>query len=199
MIKYIFTSADRPEYHESMLIIKIRPTAVQSRRAGARAAASLSETESPGLSILTAMERGGTIKRITPLAPEAERRGTRAAASFGVAAMVASSQPSESKDPNEGVHLVEMEKGSAVSDVQMRLANDPSVEFVSRVPVRYLLAKAPPARKASALSAAAAVPPPAATMWNLDKILWRQARALRGFKDATKIRDRKSTRLNSSH
>jgi len=182
MIKYVFTSADRPEYHDSMLIMKLRPTPPQPRRGGVRAAASLSDSESPGLSILTAMERSGTIKRITPLAPEAERRGTSAAASFGVAAMVASSQPSDSKDPNEGVHLVEMEKGSAVSDVQMRLANDPGVEFVSRVPVRYLLAKARPVRRA-----AASVPPPASTMWNLEKILWRQARALKGFKDATKI------------
>jgi subtilisin family serine protease len=188
MIKYIFTSADRPEYHDSMLIMKMRPTAAQPRRAGVRAAASLSETESPGLSILSAMERGGAIKRITALAPETERRGALAAASFGVAAMVASAQPSESRDPNAGVHVVEMEKGAGVSDVQMRLANDPSVEFVSRVPVRYLVAKARPARKASARSAAAAVPPPASTMWNLDKILWRQARALRGFKDAGKIR-----------
>jgi subtilisin family serine protease len=185
MIKNIFTSADRPEYHESMLLMKMRPTVAQPRRAGVRAAAALSDSESPGLSILAAMERSGTIKRITALAPEAERRGARAAASFGVAAMVASSQPSESKDPNANVHIIEMEKGCPVADVQLRLANDPSVEFVSRVPVRYLLAKARP-RKVS--SAAAAVPPPAATMWNLDKILWRQARAIKGFKDAAKIR-----------
>ena len=187
MIRYVFTSADRPEYHESMLIMKMRATAAPPRRAGVRAAAALTDTESPGLSILSAMERNGAIKRITPLAPEAEKRGPRAAASFGVAALAASARPSESKDPNQGVHLVEMEKGSSVSEVQSRLADDPSVEFVSRVPVRYLLARARPTRKASS-SAALAVPPPASTMWNLDKILWKQARAIKGFKDAAKIR-----------
>ena len=183
MIKTVFTSADRPEYHDSMLIMKLRPAAAQPRRGGASAAASLSESESPGLSILSVMERSGAIKRITSLAPEPAGRGGVAAASLGVAALVASVPPSESKDPNAGVHVVEMEKGSGISDVQMRLANDPNVEFVSRVPVRYLVAKARPARKA-----AAAVPPPASTMWNLEKILWKQARAIKGFKEATKIR-----------
>ncbi|MEK6321257.1 MAG: S8 family serine peptidase [Acidobacteriota bacterium] len=180
MIKDIFSSANRPEYHENTLIVKLRPTA-KPRRAGARALV-MSAVESPGLSALSTLERGGLIKRVTALSRPAERRAAMFGARLGVTAMLAAAPAHDSKDANAGVHLIEMEKGGDTSDVQTRLASDPNVEFVSRVPVRYLVAKS--VRKAGIAKAA----PPTSTMWNLAKILWKEARAKSGFKDANQIR-----------
>jgi subtilisin family serine protease len=78
-----------------------------------------------------------------------------------------------------------MERDGDVSTLQVALANDPNIEFVSRVPVRYLTV-----RKAAAQAGAgiAAVPPPASTMWNLQKINWEQARALPNFSNASSVK-----------
>jgi subtilisin family serine protease len=83
-------------------------------------------------------------------------------------------------DPNAGVSIVEVQREQDVPRLQDELRADPQVEFVSRVPVRYLKVK-------RAARRAAGGPPPAGTMWNLRRIAWAQARARRGFKDARAI------------
>ena len=180
MIKTVFSSANRPEYHENSLIVKLRSTA-RPRRAGA-AAFMISATDAPGLSALSDLERGGLIKRVTPLSRTSERRAARSGARMGVSAMLAAEPASDSLDLNAGVHLIEVERTGDAHDVHMRLAHDPNVEFVSRVPVRYLVARK--TRKAGVAKAS----PPASTMWNLAKIRWKEARAKTGFKDAKQIR-----------
>jgi subtilisin family serine protease len=76
------------------------------------------------------------------------------------------------------------------------------VEAVSRVPVRYLVARptsprgAPAARPTVSSSTTAkpptavpaAAPPPADTLWNLRKVRWSDARAVVNFKDGSDIR-----------
>jgi len=86
------------------------------------------------------------------------------------------------------VQLVELEHDADVEDVQTSLANDPHVDFVSRVPIRYLAlpARARPRRASTAASPATATTPPS-TLWNLRKIRWAEARAKLGFKDASQV------------
>jgi len=79
-----------------------------------------------------------------------------------------------------------MEQEGHVSELQTALANDPNVEFVSRVPIRYLCV----ARKSSSSNrlTVAANAPDLSQLWNLRKVRWKQARNLKGFKDAGAIK-----------
>jgi subtilisin family serine protease len=89
------------------------------------------------------------------------------------------------------VSLLELERDADATELQVALADDPHVEFVSRVPVRYLLARRrSPAPRAGTPRGAtiAAVPPPATTMWNLAKIRWAEARGTSGYREPTAIR-----------
>lgn len=96
-------------------------------------------------------------------------------------ALVASVDVPAAEDTNAGVNLVEVENDDDVPNLQRSLANDPNVEYVARVPVRYL-AVDPPGMGVEA------VPPPATTMWNLQKIRWQEARALPNFREADEVR-----------
>lgn len=196
MFKQVFSSEDLPKYHDGMLIVKMRPTAsfesLAVRGTGVAVAA-----ESPGMSALSFFERGGMIKRIVSLSPQTEAGLESLGGRRGIAVMESASAVADKKesDINTGVSIIELEEDKDVSEIQVAMANDPTIEFVSRVPVRYLVAKAgaykntSAGKKAGASKAGiAAVPPPASTLWNLSKISWKQARALAGFKDATKIR-----------
>ncbi len=190
MFKQVFSSEDLPKYHDGMLIVKMRPTAsfdsIPFHGAGVAVAA-----ETSGMSALSFFERGGMIKRIVSLSPQTEAGLEALGGRRGIAVMAAASATADKKDKdiNTGVSIIELEKDKDVTEMQVAMAKDPTIEFVSRVPVRYLVAKSVAYKKAGASKAGiAAVPPPASTMWNLSKISWRQARALAGFKDATKIR-----------
>lgn len=192
----LFSSGSGPLYHEGMLVLKTRP---EVRRLAAvamnGASRSAAVANSPGLSALTVLERAGRIKRITPLSRSAERAVPRSAGrSF--AALVASQTEAES-DLNAGVCLLEAERDEDLPELQLALANDPEVEYVSRVPVRYLLVSPYPEGSGNESSGGslpgsgagiAAVPPPASTMWNLLKIQWAEARRLPAFQEAQGIR-----------
>lgn len=172
-----------PTYHDDMLIVKLRaaPVPVVTEAVGAAAVA----FASPGLSRLSMYERAGLIKRVVPLDNPASAR-VLVGAMTPMAALslpVAPLAEAESS-PNAGVNILELQKGTDLSQLQMALAQDSSVDFVSRVPVRYLLARTrksaaskPRNGPVGASSTIAAVPPPAHTMWNLKKILWSEARA----------------------
>jgi subtilisin family serine protease len=75
-----------------------------------------------------------------------------------------------------------MDRSSDVAELQSALAHDPAVEFATRVPVRYLLARRPVRRTV------AAAPPAASTMWNLRKIKWAEARSRPAFREATDVK-----------
>ena len=108
------------------------------------------------------------------------------------AAFAAAAVPLDRDDANAGVTILELQRDEDVRETQVALARDPNVQFVARVPIRYLVAKGRPPREQGRTRARrpgiAAVPPAASTMWNLSKIKWAEARARQGFKDATNVR-----------
>ncbi len=166
-----------PEYHEDMLLVKMRPSAAMFATA---AALPTVLSASPGLSVLNVYERAGMIKRVTPLRQPAGGYSTPAAR-LPLAVLASSAVPPVAGEPKltTGTCLIELQKGTDQQQLQMALANDLHVEFVSRVPIRYLLARPRhadhPSPSAGAREMAAAAPPPAATLWNLLKIKWREA------------------------
>lgn len=186
-MKEFFSADDMPEYHEKLLVVRMQsaaqPEIASFSLMGARGGA----PETPGLSALAMFERGGMIKRVTPIAPQAARRSQRGPrrAMASVEASFALDQEAGS-DLHSGVNVIEMEHEGNVAELQSALAKDPLVEFVSRVPRRYLLVakkKSGSNQRTIAINA-----PDPSQMWNLQKIRWQGARALKGFKDATSIK-----------
>ncbi|MGL6076527.1 MAG: S8 family serine peptidase [Fimbriiglobus sp.] len=135
----------------------------------------------PGLGTLMAYERSGLIRRVIPLTDEAPSIATRGETPL-LATFAAASSPSLSDEPNAGVTLVELYRDHDLSMLETELRRDPSVESVSRVPVRYLTAK----KNVTGASPAAAAPN--SPLWNLTRIRWAEARQKAGFKDATSIK-----------
>lgn len=202
----IFSGAHAPKFHERMLVMKVRPAAAQSLEATVRrqpagiASATSSRRlvdaarelfDTPGMNLLERLERGGLIKRITLLAPGAAaelgnaRHGAVATVAMSHGRPRARSRTATTTDPNAGVSLVELGRDEDAVALQKAMADDPHIEFVARVPVRYLLAAR--RKPGSARTGARRAAPPASTMWNLRTIRWAQARAARGFKDAKAV------------
>ncbi len=196
IIKEAFNSSQLPEYHEGMLIVKINSSNSPAGMMAMTAEASGSSLNSPGISALSFYEKAGLIKQVTAISGSRSEniQPMGSVPNMTMSVMASSLVESDAKDLNRGVNLVEMEKDADVSGLQVALANDPNVEFVSRVPVRYLAVAKTAAYKTGAARARktgagiAAVPPPASTMWNLKKINWEGARALPGFSDAGSVK-----------
>ena len=200
MIKQFFTSAELPKYHDAMLIMKVRPSAGPAMAAAAARPAGMgiaggagfgaTEFSTPGLAALSVLERGGLIKRVTPLSRQADEATPAMAPRRAMSALALSAGAgprARRQTQNTGVNVVELEDDTDVAELQIALANDPHVEFVSRVPVRYMVVAKKSAKKPAKGRIATTSPPPASTMWNLRKIEWARARALRGFRDATRL------------
>jgi hypothetical protein len=199
MIKKILTDGTRPEYHEGMLIVKMRNTVSPMMSFNVAGGLAMSALGTPGLSALDTFERGGLIKRVIPLARRRTTETTGLGMLSAMATVAMAVEPAASTDSNAGVSILELERESDAQHLQNALASDPNVEFVSRVPIRYIelptrgrertsatsLDEKPPAGSGGATIAA--TPPDVAAMWNLKKILWNQARGLPGFKDANKV------------
>ncbi|MGB8508208.1 MAG: S8 family serine peptidase [Pyrinomonadaceae bacterium] len=197
MIRKMITGSGLPEYHEGLLIVKVRATTTPMMSFTTTTGMGASALSSPGMSALSIFERGGLIKRVTPLSRSVEDE-TASGLRRPTVMMAMSIENAAPTDPHAGVSIVELERDSDIPNLQNALASDPNVEFVSRVPVRYLEATAR-ARGRSSKSASPgdansggatimAAPPPASTLWNLRKIQWEQARSLPGFQDATNVR-----------
>jgi subtilisin family serine protease len=170
-----------PAYHEDLLLIKVKPSAATfatPAMGGLIGAA--------GFSVLATLERGGFIRRVIPLGPQA------GPPSFSATAMLAGSAANFTRGPSAlaGVSLIELEPGTDSKQLRMAMAGDPNIDSVSLVPVRYLMARArkravkpapPPATPAD-------TPPTQYTLWNLDKIKWREAIAAGlGLADAVHV------------
>lgn len=179
-----FSSRQLPEYHEGMLIVKIRSSSsLRSAVAATRETGSV--LESPGIAALSTFERAGLIKKITPIARPIQEESPIIAPQRVMAAIATSIERGSPDNVNTGVNIIELERDQDLPELQIALANDPNVEFVSRVAVRYLVSKSQPGSTGIGV---AAVPPPASTMWNLAKIRWQEARALSSFQEASGIR-----------
>jgi subtilisin family serine protease len=187
MIPQVFQTAGLPAYHDRLLIMKMRPTVVPAATFAA-VTGGPGALMSVGLSALATLERGGLIRRITPLFRQATDKKRRIPLRGAMAMLTESVTNALKEDPQAAVSLVELEHESDVPPLHAALANDPAVEFVSRVPVRYLVATGRAGRTATpSAPTIAATPPAVSTMWNLRKIQWSEARAAGGFKEATEI------------
>ncbi len=175
------TRDELPMYHPGMLILKLRPAAGGSSFASftSRSETTAIPSVSPGASTLSMFERAGLIKRVVPLTRKTSQERTVAASRGMLGALSIPNAPPQATDYGTGVNIIEIEQDKELHDLQIALANDPGVESVSRVPVRYLHVTSPVVN---------AVPPPASSMWNLTKIQWNQARALPNFQEATSIK-----------
>jgi subtilisin family serine protease len=169
-----------PAYHDDLLIVKVQPTGATFATATPQAAMT-ALAAAPGLSALAYFERAGLVRRVVPLG----RRAAVPAAgpSPAVAMLALAATPPEGRPGlNVGVSLVELQPGTNLQQLQSSLAGDPHVAFVSRVPVRYLMAlKRATARRhrtprRPAAGAAPAATPPTGDTWNLQRIHWREAR-----------------------
>jgi len=157
---------DLPEYHDDLLIMKVRPDAGLLATPGALGGDFRESSEAPGLSTLALYERAGFIKRVIPLHGAALRAAAPAGGALeGIVAAAASFGGTPA--PNNGVTMLELHPGTNPVQLQTALGDDASIEYVSRVPVRYLMVD----------TTSAATPPPADNLWNLKKIRWAEARA----------------------
>jgi subtilisin family serine protease len=198
----LFSSQSIPEFHDGMLFVQMRASSAPLATASA-ALAAVSEPPSSGLAAMAFYERAGLVKRVVPVPrrPSVAASGVspmafHASGAFGATAALMAAAGMGKDRTDAGLSLVELERNEDVPKLQLALANDPNVNSVSRIPVRYLAARAvaagrsrrAPARAPTGAGIAAAVPPPdPSTMWNLRKIKWAEARALSGFADASNI------------
>lgn len=185
-------SEDFPAYHPGMVEVKFRtdsgPMAASMAMGAGLAMTRASASGSPGTGVLLAFERAGLIRKVTSLV-DSSLMAMASAETPMLSALSASLRPSAANDPNAGVNLVELHDDSSTDSLVTQLSQDPSVESVSRVPIRYLLAKRAPSRSpTSGPAVPAAAAPPANTLWNLARIRWAQARQKPGFQDANLIK-----------
>jgi subtilisin family serine protease len=197
----VFTTEALPTHHDNLLIVRVRKEILAGFAAatptGALPPGIMGGVSGPattvGLGALSFYERAGAVKRVVPLRRD-EGRAAQAPGSSALSALMFSPPMPAKEDPNDGVSIIELERGHDPQQLQIALANDPNVLSVSKVPCRYLTAR--PSRPRAALAptvvqpgtTVAAVPPAVPIMWNLAKISWEQARGRSGFQDADRIR-----------
>jgi len=191
-----------PAYHSAKLIVKMTPAAAGPVRAfaapmAAAAMAAAAMPLTPGFSTLAKFVKAGLIKQVVPLARQIEvapaiagARGMIAHMAAGLAGIAAAGAPAPKPDANAGVSILELEDDGHVEELRAAFSHDPTVEFAARVPVRYLLVRAPARKEKKKRGGAtvAANPPASSAMWNLQKIQWEAARALTGFTDAAQVK-----------
>ena len=164
----LFLNQGLPNYHDNLLIVKVRPAA----RIFATTTATGDFLGAPGFMALATFERAGFIKSITPLSSATDTLPAAGAVAT-MASILETAQPNKKSGITlSGVSLIELEKGVDHKQVRLAMANDPYIESVSLVPVRYLMAR--PIVTPMPVTFAA-TPPDANTMWNLRKIKWREA------------------------
>ena len=183
-----------PLYHADRLVIRMRPAArpmVSAAAAMVREGSGRADTfESAGASALASFQRAGLIRRVTPIAAEAGGRGPFLGPQAAMVALSASMDAPEGT-MHARASVLDLQPGTDIGQIQVALASDPLVEFVGRLPVRYLFAKASkpkPKRAGRKPRVAATTPPPSLRMWNLQRIRWEQARARPKYKDGSTIK-----------
>jgi subtilisin family serine protease len=152
-----------------------------------------------GMSALAHYERAGLVKRVVSVARPGigeldvaeEAILARAPGGFRAAAALMATASRPATRPDAGLSFIELQRPEDTEGLRQALANDPSIQNVSRVPLRYLVARKPATGKrqgSAAAKAGIAAAAPTTAMWNLEKIKWAQARALANFKDATQVK-----------
>jgi len=191
------------QFHDDRLIVKLYPAgAVSGIRARAMQAESSFMASNPGMGMLERMDRAGMIDRVTSLDAMELQSPNRIASSSAfvrMMSMASATSGTASNSASTGMRMVRMSAGADLGQLQGALMEDPSVEMVSRVPIRYLLAKKKTAAKAARTKGSSrtsntkkgigisAIPPSPTMMWNLQKIKWDAAR-LAGLNQASSVR-----------
>jgi hypothetical protein len=161
-----------------MLVIRLHPTAADLSAQAAR-------EESPkglshGIAALQAHDEGGQLKRLSALAAGSRAHphppGRRLLAAAGAVG-------AERRSPKQGAGslLVELHESANLDALHETLMGDPHVEWVARVPTRYLVC-------AAGLGAGRSEPPPPSDLWNLRRIRLDQAARLPNFAEAYDVR-----------
>jgi subtilisin family serine protease len=163
-------------HHDQMLIIKVRSGARDiSPRLRGPARADIRE-RSPGLAALRAGERDGQVLHIAHLR---RRRGPNGERTRSVASHVRQAAQDVARGVRHGgALLIQLHDGAPLGALKRALARDPHVEYVAPVPARYAFAPAPPR----------AIPFPLEREWNLRRIQWPEARKLKRFRSADRLR-----------
>jgi hypothetical protein len=143
MIPKQVPSQNLPEYHDRLLLVRLNPDVKAAADAAVKSfAASAVTTAESVLQVLTGvvpalgcMLRAGMVRRVAPLARR-KTKGFMDAAS----ALAASFTDSTSVGQRAigGTAIVEVERGVDLRTAQNRIVEDTQVQFVSRVPMRYL-------------------------------------------------------------
>ncbi len=181
----VFTTEALPQHHDDILIVNMRSEAGAPAAATAMRAAGL---DAPGIDALSYFARAGRIKRVVPLRP-GEEAVTAPSPMAAAAAMMGPGRLPGAPEAVAPVRFIEMVDPGEARRLQDALANDPSVLSVSQVPIRYLAAgRSPRKRVVAGGIGIQAVPPAVPVLWNLEKIQWREARAMAGFREAEQIR-----------
>jgi|HubBroStandDraft_6_1064221.scaffolds.fasta_scaffold65466_2 subtilisin family serine protease len=198
MLLRLYESQQPPAFHDDLLILKLRPTAANlasSLGAQPMGIAGAQPAFGPmglshGLALLSVYERSGFIKRVVPLGKRTRARGAGAPL-MGVATMLSTAAASDQvPQDSTGVNILELQEGTNVDQLRMSLGADPNVEFVSRVPIRYLMGRArqvPRAPRAAGGATIAATPPAENMLWNLQKIRWYDARQTLNLADDVRV------------
>jgi hypothetical protein len=193
-----------PEFHDELLVVRFRPdlgnvaASAMAMAAGAAIAMVTLESTVAGAAwtaatqiapSLLAMERSGLIRRVVPLirseTPAALDAASAVLSSFGAEKNVTRLGSAIAS----GTAFVQLEKGVDVHEARRRLSDDAQVQFVSRVPLRYMaLPTAKPRRRPPSPSTAAAPPPAPSGLWNLLKVQWATARNKSEFVDADNVK-----------
>jgi len=200
---------DAPMYHEDRLLVKIRDGVRRPMAGHAGAVAMPAMADSPGLSLTDRFDRSGMIRSVVTFDSFDDEPGVAGAAATAGAVgrmMALGAGPDGPSKPNfaSGLSMIQTNENAEIRDLQNAFANDPSVEYVSRVPMRYLVARTKPgpkkkkptskkkakkkaSKKKGSRATPAAIPPNSLVMWNLERILWRQARAA-GLNNANSVK-----------
>jgi len=102
-------------------------------------------------------------------------------------ALMYSPHPTHEDSTGGGVSFIELDSSQNPAQLHSALANDPNIISVSKVPIRYLAARARRVPEAEG-AGIASTPPDEAVLWNLKKVLWQEARARGGFQEANDVR-----------
>ena len=188
MKAYFKTPGGEPEYHKDKLIVKLNRQAgpAMSAVAAGPAMAMADGGRSPGISALHHLFRAGMIKRATPVSRRLKPSAEGAGPARMFSSLAASVGPELSDAKDVGVNFLDLHPEADAAALCHRLASDPAVDYVAKVPVRYLCVP----RRGSGTRAAAATPAVSAPgkQWNLEKISWQQARMKTGFKEAGAVK-----------
>jgi subtilisin family serine protease len=165
-------------HHQGMLIVRLHATA--AALSAHAPGDSTPEGLTPGIAALHGHDERGGLKRLSSLAPGSRARphppGRRVLAAAGAAGAERSSSQRAG-----GSLLLELHDTADLDALHGALSGDPHVEWVGRVPARYVVG-------AVTHGNSRPEPPSPGDLWNLQRIGLAEAARQPDFKDAVDVR-----------